>query len=160
VVSSLSIGIPAFFLSLAPNARRYIPGFIRRVLRFAVPAGAIAAAAAFASYAIARANDVNLTGSRTAATLVLMIYGLWVLLVLARPLNWWRALLVGTMAGAFAIAVAVPGLRDFYALDLPGADVVAEVLVVAASAVICLEVVLRLTSSAPAPAVPVRAGPS
>ena len=32
IVSSLTIGIPAFFLALAPNPRRYVPGFVRRVL--------------------------------------------------------------------------------------------------------------------------------
>src|SRR5687767_12388115 len=41
VVSSLTIGIPAFFLALAPNARRAAPGFVERVLRFALPAGVI-----------------------------------------------------------------------------------------------------------------------
>jgi cation-transporting ATPase E len=158
VVSSLTIGIPAFFLSLAPNPRRYVPGFIRRVLRFAVPAGSIGAAAAFIAYWIARTNSVNLTEARTVATIVLMAYGLWVLLVLARPLNWWRALLVAVMAGAFGVALAVPGLRNFYALELPGTDVVTEGLVIAAAAIVALEILLRVISAAPAPAVPARAG--
>ena len=39
IVASLTIGIPAFFLALAPDDARYRPGFVRRVLRFAVPAG-------------------------------------------------------------------------------------------------------------------------
>ena len=42
IVSSLTIGIPAFFLALAPNSR-YVPGFVRRVVLFAGPAGLIAA---------------------------------------------------------------------------------------------------------------------
>src|SRR5688572_19881218 len=33
VVSTLTIGIPAFFIALAPNTRRYISGFVERVLR-------------------------------------------------------------------------------------------------------------------------------
>ena len=41
LVSAVTIGIPAFFLALGPNKRRYVPGFLRRVLRFALPAGAI-----------------------------------------------------------------------------------------------------------------------
>ncbi len=48
IVSSLTIGIPAFFLALAPNRRRYVPGFVKRVLFLAGPAGAVAAAATFA----------------------------------------------------------------------------------------------------------------
>jgi cation-transporting ATPase E len=154
VVSSLTIGIPAFFLSLAPNSRRYIPGFIRRVLRFTVPAGSLGAAATFLAYWLARANGVNLVEARTIATTVLMVYGLWVLLVLARPLNWWRALLVAAMAAAFVGVLAVPGLRDFYELPLPGSDVIVEGLAIAVAAIVALEILLRGTGAVPAPAVP------
>ncbi len=156
VVSTLTIGLPGFFLSLAPNARRYVPGFIRRVLRFTVPAGTLGATAAFVSYWIARSNGSSLTQSRTTATIVLVTYGLWVLLVLARPFNWWRTLLVVAMAAAFFGALAVPGLRSFYALELPSADVLVEALVVAGAAIVALAVVLRVMSAAPAPAVPAR----
>ena len=45
IVSSLTIGIPAFVLALAPNSRRYRPGFLRRVLTLCVPAGLVAGAA-------------------------------------------------------------------------------------------------------------------
>ncbi|MBV8949340.1 MAG: HAD-IC family P-type ATPase [Actinobacteria bacterium] len=151
VVSSLTIGIPAFFLSLGPNARRYVPGFIRRVLRFAVPAGALAAAATFVAYAIARANSVTLAQAQTVATVVLITYAYWVLLVLARPLNWWRTALVAVMAGAFLVALTTPGLRNFYALHLPGADVVAETLPIAFVAIAALQGTLRVARSAPTP---------
>ena len=43
VVDGLTIGIPAFFLALMPNHRRYVPGFLRRSLRFAIPAGSVIA---------------------------------------------------------------------------------------------------------------------
>src|SRR5581483_2668556 len=39
LIGSLSIGIPAFFLSLTPISGRAAPGFARRALRFALPAG-------------------------------------------------------------------------------------------------------------------------
>src|SRR5213078_519261 len=80
VISSLTIGIPAFFLALAPNRRRFRPGFVGRVLRFAVPAGVVAAAATFGAYAVARRQpDVTLLEARTTATAVLFAIGLWVL---------------------------------------------------------------------------------
>ncbi len=53
IVSSLTIGIPAFFIALAPNSSRYVPGFVRRVLLIAGPAGVIAATSTFTAYAIA-----------------------------------------------------------------------------------------------------------
>ncbi len=54
IISTFTIGIPGFFLALAPNSRRYIPGFIARVLRFCIPAGLVAGAAALVAYGIAR----------------------------------------------------------------------------------------------------------
>ena len=38
-ISWFAIGTPGFFLALGPNTRRYVPGFVGRVLRFAIPAG-------------------------------------------------------------------------------------------------------------------------
>ena len=42
VVSSLTIGIPAFVLALAPSNQRYREGFLGRVLSLCVPAGLMA----------------------------------------------------------------------------------------------------------------------
>jgi cation-transporting P-type ATPase E len=39
IISTLTIGIPGFFLALAPGAPRARPGFTRRVLAFTIPAG-------------------------------------------------------------------------------------------------------------------------
>jgi cation-transporting ATPase E len=120
IISSLTIGIPGFFLAIAPNPRRYVPGFVHRVLVIAGPAGAVAAASTFVAYAIARHYD-DLAQSRTAATITLLIVGLWVLNLLARPITPGRFLLFATMVGAFVLLIAVPAFRDFFALDLPSA---------------------------------------
>ena len=42
LLSTLTIGVPAFFLALAPNKERARPHFVRRVMRYAVPSGVIA----------------------------------------------------------------------------------------------------------------------
>ena len=120
VISTLTIGIPSFFLAVAPNTRRYVPGFVRRVLRFTVPAGTVAAAATLTCYGIVR-HLANMTVERAAAisALVLMGCGLWVLLMLARPLTVHRGALVAVMATAFGVVCAMPSLRTFYALALP-----------------------------------------
>jgi cation-transporting P-type ATPase E len=119
IIDTLAIGVPAFFLALAPNRRRYLPGFVGRVLRFTIPAGFIIAAATFAAYALARARGLPLTEQRTAATLVTLILSLCVLALLAMPLTWRRiALLVAALAG-FVLLFPVPAVRTFYALELP-----------------------------------------
>jgi cation-transporting ATPase E len=146
IISTFTIGIPGFFLALAPNSRRYIPGFLVRVLRFTVPAGIVAATAAFVSYGIARyGHDASLIESRTTATLVLVAVGMWVLVLQARPFNWWKTLLVGSMIGAVALIMVIPGLRDFYALEFPPREVVVEGAIVAGVAIVLLEIGWRLS---------------
>ena len=69
LISTLAIGIPGFVLALGPNRRRYVPGFLRRALRFAVPVGVTIAACAYAAYRVTRSTDsaAGVAGGRTAA---------------------------------------------------------------------------------------------
>jgi len=119
IIDTLAIGIPSFFLALAPNTRRYLPGFTGRVLRFAIPAGTIIAAATFAAYALARAHSLPLVQQRTAATLVTLILSLCVLVLLAAPLTWRKIALVGAALTGFVLLFPVPAVRRFYELQLP-----------------------------------------
>ncbi len=110
LISSVTIGIPAFFLALGPNTRRYVPGFLNRVLRFSIPVGVVIGADAYVGYELIRTFDPSggVDAGRTVATLIVLICSLWVLLVLARPLAGWKLLLVAAMAGIVAVIVAVP----------------------------------------------------
>ena len=140
IVSSLTIGIPAFFLALAPNDRRSRPGFVGRVIRFAVPAGAIAAAATFSGYALAgEERGVALADERTTAVIVLFLVTLWVLMILARPLNEARVALLAVMASAFAAALLLPSTRSFFELSPPRLVVFMAAVGVAAVAIGVLE---------------------
>ncbi len=134
IIDTLAIGVPAFFLALGPNRRRYLPGFVGRVLRFTVPAGLIIAIATFSAYALARARGLPLTEQRTAATLVTLILSLCVLALLAMPLTWRRiALLVAALAG-FVLLFPVPAVRAFYALELPRGAIGSTLLIAALGA--------------------------
>lgn len=120
LVSALTIGIPAFFLALAPNTERARPGFIMRVLRFAAPAGIVAAAATFGAYSLARSEpSTSLAAARTIATYVLAGVALWVLSILARPATRARQWLIASMVALLAASLAVPWARTFFALTLP-----------------------------------------
>ncbi len=146
IISVFTIGIPGFFLALAPNPRRYLPGFVVRVLRFCIPAGIVAASAALVTYGIARyGNDLVIRESRTTAALVLIAVGLWVLVIQARPFNWWKTVLVGAMVGGVALILAIPALADFYAVKLPPRNVLVESAIVAGVAIVLLEVGWRLS---------------
>jgi cation-transporting P-type ATPase E len=131
VIDSLAIGVPAFFLAIAPNRRRYAPGFAGRVLRFAIPAGLIVAAATFSAYALADARGLPLAQQRTAATLVTLVLSLSVLALLAMPLTWRRiALLVAALA-AFVLLFPVRAVRTFYKLELPQGAIWSTLLIAA-----------------------------
>jgi cation-transporting P-type ATPase E len=126
IISTLTIGVPGFFLALAAGAPRARPGFTRRVLGFAVPAGVAVAAATLASYAVARGTPgVSVTAARTTAMLAVFVAGMWVLAVIARPLSAARIALITAMIAAMAVLLAVPAARRVFALQLPPPGVLA-----------------------------------
>jgi cation-transporting ATPase E len=123
LIDWFSIGIPGFFLALAPNHDLVRPNFLDRVLRFSIPAGLAAAGSTYAVYAAARAYDsMSLEQERTAATITLLAAGLVILILVSRPLALWKLLLAATMAGFYALVMLIEPLRDFFDLELPPSD--------------------------------------
>ncbi|MGW7046622.1 HAD-IC family P-type ATPase [Streptomyces avermitilis] len=123
LLSTLTIGVPAFFLALAPNKERAKPHFVRRVMRYSIPGGVLAAVATFVCYLIARhyyTGPGALDAETSAATLTLFLISMWVLAIIARPYTWWRICLVAAMGGAFLLVLVVPSLQQFFALKLVG----------------------------------------
>ncbi len=120
LVGTFSIGVPGLFLALAPSTELIRPGFLRRVLRFSVPAGALAAVASFFVYEIARRHDeVTLDEARTVATFTLLGVGLVILVVISRPLRPWKIGLAAAMAGSYMIVMVWPFARNYFELDAP-----------------------------------------
>ncbi|MFG2879680.1 HAD-IC family P-type ATPase [Streptomyces sp. NPDC048337] len=146
LLSTLTIGIPAFFLALAPNKERAKPHFVKRVMRYAIPGGAIAATATFVTYLIARAHYTgpdSLKAETSAATLTLFLTSMWVLAIIARPYTWWRVALVGAMGGAFLIVLVVPWLQNFFQLKLEGVTMPWIAVAIAAAAATLIEFTFR-----------------
>ena len=119
IIDTLTIGVPTFFLALAPNPRRYVPGFVARVLSFTLPIGVVVGATVFAADALARSRHLSLLQQRTGATIVALLLSLTVLVIVALPLTWRRAILVGAVALGFVALFPVRVVRTFYALELP-----------------------------------------
>ncbi|MEU1671836.1 cation-translocating P-type ATPase [Streptomyces roseifaciens] len=142
LLSTLTIGVPAFFLALAPNKERAKPHFVRRVMRYAIPAGIIAATATFAAYLLARhhyAGPGALDAETSAATLTLFLISLWVLAIIARPYTWWRIGLVLAMGAGFLVVLVTPWLQHFFALKLVGTTMPWAAVAIAATAAGALE---------------------
>ncbi len=145
LVSTVVIGVPGFFLALGPSNQRFVPGFVGRVLKFAIPSGVIAAVAVFVAYGLARTANNSPQQAKTAATIVLFGVSLWVLAIQARPMSPWKTALVAAMAGLGGLAFAVPLGRQFYDLHLPSALIGLEALALAAGAGVLLELICRWT---------------
>ena len=141
LVSTVTIGVPAFFLALGPNRRRYTPGFLRRILWFAVPAGVVAGAAVMITYLVggrrygvpwedftsvcttpvgaSAPTDIACWQPGTGATITLLTVFFWILVVLSRPMRAWKAVLIGSMATIATLAFALPAGRRFFAFNAP-----------------------------------------
>ncbi|WP_371661649.1 HAD-IC family P-type ATPase [Streptomyces sp. NBC_00280] len=146
LLSTLTIGVPAFFLALAPNKERAKPHFVRRVMRYSIPGGLLAGVATFTSYLIARhyyTGEGALDAETSAATLTLFLISMWVLAIIARPYTWWRIVLVASMGAGFLVVLVVPQLQEFFALRLVGATMPWIAVGIAAVAAATLEILWR-----------------
>jgi len=147
VIGALTIGIPAFFLALAPNTERARRGFVRRVLRLAIPSGVIIGAATITTYLMARADTTATPIQQsTAAVVVLYLVATWVLIVVARPFAWWKAAMIVASLAAFGHALFSPWIfgRDFWQLDPGHPATLLPGLVVAAVAAVLVEIAYRI----------------
>ena len=145
LISAVGIGIPGVFLALAPSARRFVPGFLRRVLAFSIVAGSLAAAAILATYGLGRAQGASGDQARTAAIIVAVVVTLWVLQMAARPLTGPRLLLVLAMGGLFVAAYFIPGVNAFFSLEhRPATDLLVEALVLGGAAAMATEALVHV----------------
>ena len=121
-----TIGIPAFLLSLAPNSARAKDHFVQRVLRLAVPSGVIISVVSFVTYMVLRhvygedgsgISDTLQTQISTATLAALIVTATWVLCVVARPLRWWKILLVVLSAAMYPVIFLWPFTAKLFFLD-------------------------------------------
>ena len=145
IISSLTIGTPGFFLALSQNNRRAVSGFLRRVLRFAIPAGVIAAIATLTAYLIERSSDVPTEQARTVAVITLFTVAIWVLAILCRPMSWWKYLLLIAMVIGFVGVLVIPGLRNYFELPLPDARDIASAVGIGVLGAAVIEIGWRMT---------------
>lgn len=137
-IGSLTIGIPAFLLALAPNSRRYIPGFLHRVVRFALPNGVAVAisvlvTAVFAPMMLARGLDASgvsasklivgaaqsLGVTRSICAVVVFALGVVVLATVSKPIFSWRGVMVLCFALAGVVGAFIPFVAHFFDLHIP-----------------------------------------
>jgi P-type E1-E2 ATPase len=131
LAASLTIGIPTFFLALAPSSGPWRPEqFVRGVARFAVPAGVMVGTGLIAGYLFAVHDlDLSVADARTIALTTLIANGLYLVMALEAGGSRRRSTLVAgmcmAMAGLYIAALLIPGTRSFFELTLPDAGMLA-----------------------------------
>jgi P-type E1-E2 ATPase len=125
LISAITIGIPAFFLALAPSRGPWKPTrMLRDIGRFAVPAGVAAGFGVVAAYAFAlEVADLALAEARTVATTTLILIGLFLVLALEaseRVRGLWVGVLCAALLALYGLVLADGGTRDFFDLAAPG----------------------------------------
>ena len=145
LIGTFTIGVPAFFLALAPNPDPVRPGFLGRVARIALPGGLLASVSTFVAYLIARSTDgLSLEQERTTATIVLAACAVLVLARVARPLRPWKVALIASMAVFLALTMVVEPLREFFELVEPPRETIIMMGIVIAITGVLLPVVWRV----------------
>jgi cation-transporting ATPase E len=124
VTASLTIGIPAFFLALAPSSgpvRR--DSFMRDLALFAVPVGLLTAAAIASGYLLARGPlGTGVAEGRTVAVMVATGMGLVIVVALERDsghVRWWVWAMVGAFSLMFTFGLLIAPLRSFFDVRVP-----------------------------------------
>ncbi|MDO8209307.1 HAD-IC family P-type ATPase [Conexibacter sp. CPCC 206217] len=148
LASSLTIGIPAFFLALAPSTGPWRPdGFLKAIARFSLPAGIATGAGILVAYLVARHGfDATLEEGRTVTVATLVASGLAIVMVLEDEpgkRRWIVAGLCALMAVGFVLVNAIPAGRDFFDLADPTGGMVAAFAIGTAVTLVLLAIALR-----------------
>lgn len=142
-----TIGLPSFILAMAPNNERPRDGFLGRVLSLAVPSGVLVGGIAVALWIViypgGDAPVLEREQAGTAVLLALIVMGLWVLGIVARPLNRWKVLLlVGCVAG-YLLIFLVPAFRNLALLEPGDPQLMTIGFCVGAAGAVVIEIVHR-----------------
>ena len=142
LISSLTIGIPSFFLALEPNSERVNGNFLRSVLTRAIP-GALAVAACALISALLEKTGLSREACSTMATLSAAAAGLMTLFITCLPFTKLRSFVFLGICGAMALEVLLfPGI--FYLVPLSAAQWLIQLLLILFAAAIILLVRLFL----------------
>ena len=109
LISTLTIGVPSFFLALEPNHDLVKGKFLHNVFRRAFPGGLTAIFVILFAELFVYAFDLTLDELSTICMVLMAINGLMVIYYAARPLDWKRTALLVLMGAGMFIAIVFYG---------------------------------------------------
>ena len=111
----------------------------------ALPSGLVVGIATFTSYLLAyqgrEATLTEQTQASTAALITLLVSGVWVLAVVARPYEWWRVALVRVSGLAYVVIFSIPLAREAFMLDPSNVKITSMALVIGLVGAAAIEVI-------------------
>ena len=101
--------------------------------------------ATFTSYLVAyqgrEATPTEQMQASTAALITLLVSGVWVLAVVARPYQWWRVALVAVSGLAYVVIFSIPLAREAFMLDPSNVKITSMALVIGLVGAAAIEVI-------------------
>ncbi|MDY6051769.1 MAG: HAD-IC family P-type ATPase [Rothia sp. (in: high G+C Gram-positive bacteria)] len=144
-VDLLMIGGPAFFLTMLPNTRRYVSGFLDRALRFALPAALVITAVLVFVNGYGRSlSAVTTSEVQTATFLALALMGIYNITTVVRPVRGVRLAIVATMYAGLVLVLLLPPSLWYHQFTIPSGAYLLATVGSAALGCLGLEINLRL----------------
>ena len=115
LISSLTVGIPSFFLALEPSSERFKGSFLKRIVLSAIP-GALGVTCCALAAMISNYLGTPESIASTLAVLSAGVIGLGNLILICRPFSALRICVCALMCAGFAAAVAF--FPQLFSLDI------------------------------------------
>lgn len=141
----LIVGGPAFFLTMLPNTRRYVSGFLGRALHYALPAAVIITAVLVFVNGYGQAlAGVTRSEIQTATFIALVLMGIYNITTVVRPVRGVRLAIVAAMYAGLALVLLLPPSLWYHQFTIPTGAYFLATLGSAALGCLAIEINLRL----------------
>lgn len=139
----LIVGGPAFFITMLPNTRRYVSGFLGRALHYALPSAVIITVIlVFITGYGHRHTGLATSDIQTATFIALVLMGVYNITTVIRPLRGVRLLIIGGMYLGLVLVLLIPASLWYHQFTIPHG---AYLVVTLGSAIVgCLLIELNL----------------
>ena len=114
LISSLTIGVPAFFLALEPNYARVEGKFMRNVIRRAIPGGLTNVLLVLAAGLFTKLFHLPQTDFNALSVWIVSVVGFVTLYYVCKPFTRLRIAVFATMLAAMLLALLIPPFASFF----------------------------------------------
>lgn len=140
----LIVGGPAFLLTMLPNKRHYVSGFLQRALHFALPAALVITCVLVFVNGYGRAQGESTVHLQTATFIALVLMGIYNISTVLRPFKLVGLAIVGGMYAGMALVLLLPPSLWYHQFSMPQGAYLLATLASAALGCFLLEANLRL----------------